>query len=139
MAKSKFSGLQQWEAHGLQCLIREGHDCLNGYVKLPSPLAKKYESYDDVDLINLECHGGLTYGPNEDGWIGFDTAHWGDFWPDEELGKHAPNTLKSRKNLKACGITSMWQERHNTWTIERLKEEVESLACQVKELAEKRC
>jgi len=29
----------------------------------------------------VETHGELTYGPDEEGWIGFDTLHLGDVWP----------------------------------------------------------
>jgi hypothetical protein len=38
-------------------------------------------SYDDIrgHMSGLvECHGGLTYGVDEDGWVGFDCAHAGD-------------------------------------------------------------
>ena len=42
----------------------------NGYLK---PKNK----YHDVQLETLSVHGGITY--NQDGWIGFDTAHADDY------------------------------------------------------------
>jgi hypothetical protein len=84
---------------------------LNGYVQLPEDFpdlpaiadyveAKRIEherapgilagmrySPSGYDFINdyVEVHGGLTYGPDEDRWIGFDTNHAWDDWSDAEL------------------------------------------------------
>lgn len=49
----------------------------NGYVQLPTGYPTAWDSYDD---IHVEVHYGLTYGPDEDGWVGFDTLHSGDAW-----------------------------------------------------------
>ena len=93
----------QWpdEATGLPCLIvRNQSGALCGYVGMPAehPWARA-DSYWDIPI---SVHGGLTYmgpcqkdasedagichipGPGEpDGlmWIGFDTAHSGDYVP----------------------------------------------------------
>lgn len=54
-----------------------GHRC--GYVKVPPDNPAHNESYDDV---RVECHGGLTYGKQDEtgegSWIGFDCAHYSD-------------------------------------------------------------
>jgi hypothetical protein len=65
----------------------------NGYVKLPTGYPKAWGTYDDIDV---DVHGGLTYGPDEEGWVGFDTAHLGDVWvgsiPDD-LDSHSRDFL----------------------------------------------
>lgn len=47
-----------------------GHLC--GYVHAPFHLTE-----DQLDRLSV--HGGITY--NEDGWLGFDCAHSGDYLP----------------------------------------------------------
>ena len=79
--------------------------CLNGYVRLPedhpqlsyamtgelnSPVREsfrpnaegRYERHEPgYHFIEpVQAPGGWTYGPDEEGWIGFDTAHAGDVW-----------------------------------------------------------
>lgn len=52
---------------------------INGYVRLPAG-----HPWRDLDLQmedHVDVHGGVTYGPTSDGWIGFDTLHSGDWWP----------------------------------------------------------
>ncbi|GAA1361213.1 hypothetical protein [Brevibacterium luteolum] len=53
----------------------------NGYVRLPDShpwLAEPLLSgYNVIDIS-----GGITYGPDSEGWIGFDTLHACDYWPD---------------------------------------------------------
>lgn len=51
---------------------------INGYVKVPSwhPWFRLNYRHIAVDV-----HGGLTYGCNDRGWIGFDTLHYRDYWP----------------------------------------------------------
>lgn len=58
---------------------------------------------------------GATAGWARDGWIGFDTAHFGDWWPE----------WPSTDPLAAL-------ERRRDWTLELVIAETESLAAQVK-------
>lgn len=68
----------------------KGHDCIcaftrrgirTGYVSV-----KNYVDYDSVFELNIDCHGGLTFGgnlpseysPKEQYYIGFDCGHFGD-------------------------------------------------------------
>lgn len=46
-----------------------------GYVRLPED--HPWRGMDAED-IPVDVHGGVTYGPDGDGWIGFDTLHAGD-------------------------------------------------------------
>jgi hypothetical protein len=85
------------------------YGAVNGYVKIPTDHHWHGLSYDE---INVTVHGGLTYGGRESGWIGFDTIHSGDIWPDS--GYQLPLTK--------------W-DKH--WTAELVAEETRSLARKV--------
>lgn len=52
------------------------YGAVNGYVRLP----EDHPWLADTD--NVPAHGRITYGPDRDRWIGFDTLHAGDKWPD---------------------------------------------------------
>lgn len=96
----------EFEHVGFPCLIvrtPSGHLC--GYVALPPNHPDYKKDYDD---INVDCHGGLTYGslcsghichiskpgaPDDVYWVGFDHAHSGDYTPrnnefKEKFGLH---------------------------------------------------
>lgn len=68
--------LREWVSSGFNCALMKAplYAAINGYVQVPSI------SYEQAQQV--EVHGGVTYGPNEDGWIGFDTLHSGDYWPE---------------------------------------------------------
>lgn len=46
-----------------------------GYVNLPDDHPWRRMAQEDIPV---RVHGGLTYGPDGDGWIGFDMMHAGD-------------------------------------------------------------
>ena len=111
---------KEWEAYGFKCLVLDSpFQSFNGYVAL----TKKHPCYGlDYDDIPVNVHGGLTYADyggeeiKEEGvlwenpelyWIGFDTAHLGDW-----VG-YAPERGGKR------------------WTIEMVAEETEQLAKQL--------
>lgn len=58
------------------------YGAVNGYVKLPEDHPWFGMGYDEIHESDphLNVHGGLTFA--SDGWIGFDTLHDGDWWPD---------------------------------------------------------
>ena len=67
---------------GLSCRIVRmdlGHWC--GYVQIPDDLVQvrwttDYDSkYNEVLEADVDVWGGITYGPDDDGWVGFDDAH----------------------------------------------------------------
>jgi hypothetical protein len=108
--------VEEWESHGRRCRISEApfSGCFNGYVQAPETLWKV--SYDDIPV---EVHGGLTYGPDDEGFVGFDTLHAGDFWPDGD-----PRIMHPERD----------DPYRRTWTMEALRKEVESLAEQLSRL-----
>lgn len=46
-----------------------------GYVRLPADHPWRAMEAGDIPA---DVHGGITYGPDDDGWIGFDTMHGED-------------------------------------------------------------
>lgn len=87
----------EFEAHGFNCLMvrnRSGNWC--GYVGVPPSHPWHGKSCDDEVLYEINVHGGLTYAEHCAGrichvpkpgeaehlfWLGFDTAHSGDYSP----------------------------------------------------------
>lgn len=121
--------LEEWEIYGIQCRIVWGAGpwaC--GYCQLPEEYeGQQLETFNDVnDAFDVNVHGDLTYGPDEDGWIGFDTAHAYDFWPDEELeGHNYSNAYVPLRNLIKA------DPNRRTWTREAMRAEVNDLAAQL--------
>jgi len=105
-------------AHGVEAGISWAtveapmYGAVNGYVRVPDghPWAGLY-----YDYIPADVSGGLTY--SGDSWIGFDTLHSGDYWPD------APDRWDSD------GATR--------WTADLVATETKRLARQVAEVGAK--
>lgn len=106
-----------WTHAGLRCRVVKlgmGHYC--GYVR--SSLSDRW-NYDDFGTWKhrlLTAHGGLTYGVDEEGWVGFDCAHAGDHCVDEDGEPWGTMDTISKDRV---------------WTLEDVKEETEELAEQV--------
>ena len=96
---------------GIDWIVYEGPmGSPNGYVQLPEGHSWIKSRPYLMDLPYDErpdVHGGVTYGPDDDRWIGFDTSHFGD---------------------EIAGIRS---GRH--WTTDAVASEAKRLAVQVKE------
>lgn len=104
--------LRQWCYRHLECAAYAsplGH-AVNGYVLIPAdspllPLSGAHDivakaaswyappatsgGYDAIQQLITDIHGGMTYGADEQGWVGFDTAHawdhWDQTWLTQEL------------------------------------------------------
>lgn len=57
------------------------YGAVNGYVKLPEGHPWSGLELQMGDGPDIDAPGGITYGPTDSGWIGFDTLHSGDYWP----------------------------------------------------------
>ena len=74
-----------WSFMGMDCLVRRTLPMMIwcGYVRLPDE--HPWQAYRDGDDVPLDVHGGVTFFgpiPGRDGrWVGFDTAHYGDYMP----------------------------------------------------------
>jgi hypothetical protein len=101
--------------HGLPVRILKVNDHVNGYVQLPDghPWLDG-EQYEDDWNIPASVHGGITFRDRKTRWVGFDTAHGRDHWP--QFG------VESEWKLKLYG-----EELHQ-WTPEELVAEVDTLA-----------
>jgi hypothetical protein len=73
---------EQFRHAGLDCeIVRQdrGHWC--GYVQIPVGLGpvrwtSDYDSkHEEVLAAEVDVWGGITYGPDDEGWVGFDDAH----------------------------------------------------------------
>ena len=76
--------VRQWEYKGIPCVlvVNPGGGC-NGYIQLPANSPKSWFGRDPELVIPVNPSGGLTYPPDDERWIGFDTLHSGDFWKGE--------------------------------------------------------
>jgi hypothetical protein len=93
---------------------------VNGYVLLPDNHPFYGKDYDEIDV---DAHGGITYA-DEDGWIGFDTAHAFDYWAPAELAKFGGKPSK---------YSVTYEERMHMWTLDLLEKETKRLARQIDE------
>ncbi|OZG49883.1 hypothetical protein [Bombiscardovia coagulans] len=66
----------------------------------------------DEDLPHPEVHGDISYGPDDEGWIGFDTIHAGDYMRFDY----------------GAGVEEI--EGHR-WTIDEVREEIFRLIKQI--------
>lgn len=128
---------ESWEYLGLRCGIGGTHLSGCGYVQLPPPLRHVWSWYDEIPYEEIEAHGGLTYGVDGAGWIGFDTSHLGDYWEVEALAPlldrlEYEELLHVREIYEQMPGGSVW-ERHQarSWTIPLLKGATMELAASV--------
>ena len=113
-------------AHGIDWAIYQSplSCCLNGYVRIPDGL--------EIDVDTLEVHGGITYGAgNCTGWIGFDTAHSGDWWSLEELREKVGVYVTPGGERFHDQELAMQDQFSRRWTVAMLVAECEKLAKQV--------
>lgn len=128
----ELGAIEEWTSETVRCVIRPGYASLNGYVRLPASLRGWWSDYEEANRV-LNAHFGLTYGPDPDGWIGFDTAHYCDYWATDDLiGRIAPEALKAANTY---AHTNAQYPEARRWTMQRLRDEIEVLAAQVSALA----
>ena len=96
-----------WEHKGVKCAIVlrnlwiiEAFYC--GYVQAPKWLTSKFPDYGEWPV---EIHGGLTYGPDDDDFIGFDTGHgYSGYWDEDdvtnEVNRLAEQVIKLMEETK---------------------------------------
>lgn len=80
----ELEAIEVWQYKGVRCVVRPGFCSLNGYVCLPTSMRDWWSNYHEANEV-LTAHWGLTYGPDEDGFIGFDTGHAFDYWAADDL------------------------------------------------------
>jgi hypothetical protein len=128
----QLGAVEEWDSDGVPCVIRPGFSSLNGYVRLPVALRDWWKDYGEAAVV-LDAHMSLNYGPDEDGWVGFDTAHYCDYWAADDL-----IGLVDAEGMALAAafarINSQLPESRR-WTRTLLREEAETLAAQVAALS----
>jgi hypothetical protein len=102
---------------------------LNGYARLPEDHPWR-EREDTWDFEDVDTHGGITFFDN--GWIGFDTAHGGDWWDPDEL--RAAGLTLSEEQAAFIGRPSYLRStfmQSAPWNIAALMAEIRSLIDQI--------
>lgn len=79
-APHKMTAIESGTHQGVEWAIVQApmFGAINGYVRIPKGHPWRDKDYDDIPV---DCPGGLTYA-GRDGWVGFDTLHSGDMWPE---------------------------------------------------------
>jgi hypothetical protein len=133
---------EAWEYAGIRCaIIASPMGGWNGYVQLPWGHPWRTRQWLEVPL------GGCTWGPDPDGWVGFDTGHAGDAWhPDDDTPPRAPSWWPQQGPWppEEAAAASAMVERIRTarlmmaaafgqplWTLPRLREKVNAWALAV--------
>jgi hypothetical protein len=124
---------ETWLHAGLRCaIVASPMGGWNGYVQLPLGSRWRWAGWLDVPI------DGLTWGPDPDGWVGFDTGHAWDAWaPDDDSPPYQPawwpgppgpvpdHIVAALRLLRRQTATMLGG---TTWTLRRLRRKVEDLA-----------
>ena len=103
-----------------------------GYAQLPEghPWRDLDLQFEDNHVVDIR--GGITYGPTTDGWIGFDTNHPEDHWPESDRETPLPYTdTGTRMFFSEFFEASISRGDHNepvTWSHEKVLAETKRLA-----------
>jgi len=110
------SDTKRFDHEELQCKIvhtDHGHWC--GYVRIPDDLepvrwTSDYDSkHGEVLDAEVDVWGGITYGPDDGGWVGFDDSHSRSLretkWPgtDEDWKAVKVETMKLAEQIRKIG------------------------------------
>ncbi|MDP9431666.1 MAG: hypothetical protein M3P91_02815 [Actinomycetota bacterium] len=151
-----------WTSSSLPCAIYFTGNGFSGYVQLPPDHPDRIvaEAYDIMeksriaeaiergmarpkplpaaslghDAVRFDVPGGLTYGPDDEGWIGFSTDHAWERWEPEEIRRHLPSTDPRRQYWEQSGELGLVRgpgAGMRNWTLGELVRETEKLARQV--------
>lgn len=115
-----------WEAFGLRCQIRYGFLCFNGYVQIP-----EYLFSEDTARDVIAAHGGITYGPDEEHWVGFDPVHHRDRWALDDLLPYISEGELLAYQLRQQFDTEDRRRDTHRWTLTELRQHTEAIAQQV--------
>lgn len=128
--------LRTWEHAGLTCIIGNGGSraYINGYVQVPPDHPLYQVNYSRTYNLPIEVHGSLTYGSDNNGWFGFDTAHGNDSWTLGDLQR--AGVVITDKIRSVVDTWPTFGEPHY-WTVEQVVAETESLAEQLSKITQK--
>ena len=108
--------VERFSHSGLDCKIvtrSGGYWC--GYVRRPDAVEPvRWRSEYDVDAdevidADVDVWGGITYGPGEDGWVGFDDNHAGRL-VDESSADTDKAAVKNETKYLAEQVCDLMEE-----------------------------
>lgn len=113
------TNIERFTHEGLQCKLLKhdiGHWC--GYVKVPESVenvrwTSDYDlKHDEVLAPDVDVWGGITYGPDEDSWVGFDDARAMSV-VDHHDAADTPKEAVKLETKHLAGQIAKLQERDN--------------------------
>jgi hypothetical protein len=124
--------VRTWTHEGIECaMARSPMIGVNGYVRVPPDV--KIPRDEEYGYITLDAPGGVNWGPDKEGWIGFDTGHAWDLWMDPDVPED-----RYTRTMRQAGIDNpntrmdlMIDDWMQIWTLEKLEAAVNHLAEQV--------
>lgn len=138
MSDTYMNVIYEGTSHGLPIQIKEfgkhGRYWQCGYVRLPARHPWRELDLQFVHNDVVPVRGGITYGPTTDGWIGFDTDHLNDTWPQsdptpmEDLPYTKDGTMTWFQDLAGVMLQRGAGDDPVTWTPELMRAETERLA-----------
>lgn len=123
-AESEGRLIRRWSHGGLECAMAHSpmHG-VNGYVRVPAGV-------DAQELVDAEALDAcVTWGPDADGWVGFDTAHGWDLWWDPDVPESRLERALREVDFVLPRPPVEWM---NVWTLEKVEAEVVRLADEVR-------
>lgn len=114
--------IEEWTHLGYECKITQVAGHYNGYVT--AEFTKNLTDNELMSDLDVTVYGGITYGPNDEGTVGFDCCHPGAVCYDED---------GNRLDVAYFGMP-LWPEATpygRKFTPEIVKDEVQSLAGQL--------
>ena len=100
------------EVHGIPWVTARApfYGAANGYIRVPDNHPWLHVEYM-YDIENTVPWGEITYGKGN--WLGFDSMHSGQYWPDDRYGPYPGDELMT--DAKVIGWTKqLANEAHNT-------------------------
>lgn len=127
---------EAWPHHGVRCaIVASPLGGWNGYVLLPWGHPWRACAWMETPL-----GAELSWGPDDQGWVGFDTGHGGDAWhPDDDTPPYQPGWWPgpppppdvlagmAARVAELRRLTAAMSGRE-LWTLPRLRAKVEDLA-----------
>lgn len=113
MSEQSTHGTERFSHAGLDCKIVQtemGHWC--GYVRRPEDVepvrwTSEHDSkYDQILKSEVSVWGGITYGPDDEGWVGFDDGHARSLVDDREFD-NSKDAVKNETRRLAEQIRSL--------------------------------
>ncbi|MBT1164653.1 hypothetical protein [Bifidobacterium felsineum] len=95
-----------------------------GYARIPDGHVWRHLSADDLDPL-VHVYGGITYGPDEEGWIGFDTLQG-----NSSMISLDGEDLDERRRALCAMMGWPYVEPHK-WTCDEVEAETKRMAASI--------